>query len=174
MKEIKNLRQRNEKHFLNDDGTITCYLYNEDIHYLNNGVYQTINNTIIDNGSSLTNKANAFHVSFEKDKLSKKIVDITKDNYYLKMYLQSNKSSKLNLVKAQNHLSFKNILEDIDFDYQVLSTTLKESIILKNKNNIPSVLSFILDTNLDLELNNNQVIAKDQNKTILVLVSPYM
>lgn len=42
MKELKHLRKRNEKHFLNDDGTISLYLYNNDIHYLKNGEYRKI------------------------------------------------------------------------------------------------------------------------------------
>ena len=33
MKELKHLRKPNEKHFLNEDGTISLYLYNNDIHY---------------------------------------------------------------------------------------------------------------------------------------------
>lgn len=174
MKEIKNLRKRNEKHFLNKDGSITCYLYDEDIHYLKNGQYENIDNTLIDNELFLTNKANAFRATFSKDKLSKKIVDITKDNFYLKMYLKTNKNSKLNLISQNNSISYKNILEDIDFDYQVISTKLKESIILKNKNNIPNCLAFTIDTNLKLELVNNKIIAKNENQTIFKIARPYM
>ena len=37
MKELKHLRKQNEKQFLNDDGSISLYLYNNDIHYLKNG-----------------------------------------------------------------------------------------------------------------------------------------
>ena len=33
MKELINLRKPREKHFLNEDGTITTYVYDQDIHY---------------------------------------------------------------------------------------------------------------------------------------------
>ena len=44
MKELKNLRKRNEKHFLNKDGTISAYLYNNDIylHYYMEDQYKHI------------------------------------------------------------------------------------------------------------------------------------
>ena len=81
MKELKHLRKRNEKHFLNDDGTISLYLYNNDIHYLKNGEYLDIDNTLIEKGNTIVNKANNFHTSFPKDKNTNLLVDITKDNY---------------------------------------------------------------------------------------------
>ena len=83
MKELKNLRKRNEKHFLNKDGTISAYLYNNDIHYLKNGEYEEIDNTIIDGGLYYLNKSNAFKAYFRKDSRSKILVDIDKENYYL-------------------------------------------------------------------------------------------
>ena len=53
MKELKHLRKPNEKHFLNEDGTISLYLYNNDIHYLKNGVYEEIDNTLIEKNNTL-------------------------------------------------------------------------------------------------------------------------
>ena len=40
MIELKTLRKRKEKYFLNEDKTITAYVYPNDVHYLNNGVYR--------------------------------------------------------------------------------------------------------------------------------------
>ena len=81
MKELKHLRKRNVQHFLNDYGTISLYLYNNDIHYLKNGEYLDIDNTLIEKGNTIINKANNFHTSFPKDKSTNLLVDITKDNY---------------------------------------------------------------------------------------------
>ena len=49
MKEIEliNKRKLREKHFLREDGTIVAKVYNEDIHYLKNGKYEEIENTLI-------------------------------------------------------------------------------------------------------------------------------
>ena len=175
MKELKHLRKRNEKHFLNDDGTISLYLYNNDIHYLKNGEYLDIDNALIEKGNTIINKANNFHTSFPKDKNTNLLVDITKDNYYLKIYLLKNKNNNTNIKRNKQDLIFKNILEDIDIDYKVISTKLKESIILKNKNNIPSSLSFKIDTNLVLELaTKGSILAKDKDKNIFVIDAPFM
>ena len=125
MKELKHLRKRNEKHFLNDDGTISLYLYNNDIHYLKNGEYLDIDNTLIEKGNTIINKANNFHTSFSKDKNTNLLVDITKDNYYLKIYLLKAKNNNTNIKRNKQDLIFENILEDIDIDYKVISTKLK-------------------------------------------------
>lgn len=175
MKELKHLRKRNEKHFLNDDGTISLYLYNNDIHYLKNGEYLDIDNTLMEKENTIVNKANNFHTSFPKDKSTNLLVDITKDNYYLKIYLLKNKNNNTNIKRNKQDLIFENILEDIDIDYKVISTKLKESIILKNKNNIPSSLSFKIDTNLVLELaTKGSILAKDKDKNIFVIDAPFM
>ncbi len=175
MKEIKSLRKSNEKHFLNKDGTITAYLYDRDIHYLKNNEYVEIDNKLVDGGNYLVNKDNAFHTFFKKDKRSNLIVDVEKDNHYLKIYLNKKKSSKLNILNKDNGVSFKDILDDIDMDYNVISTKLKESIILKNKNNIPESLTFKIETDLILRINNRKIEAKDLNNNIIFIVdAPYM
>ena len=62
MKELKHLRKRNEKHFLNDDGTISLYLYNNDIHYLKNGEYLDIDNALIEKENTIV--AGPYHPEF--------------------------------------------------------------------------------------------------------------
>ena len=37
--ELKGLRKRREKHFLQENGDIVAQVYNEDIHYLEDGKY---------------------------------------------------------------------------------------------------------------------------------------
>ena len=46
-KELIEYRTPNTKHFLNTDGTITVELYKDPVHYLENGVYQEIDNTLV-------------------------------------------------------------------------------------------------------------------------------
>ena len=68
MKELIELRKEREKHFLNDDGTITACIYNEDIHYLENGEYKEIDNTLVEEDGYITNKANNFKIRLNKNK----------------------------------------------------------------------------------------------------------
>ena len=175
MKELKHLRKQNEKQFLNDDGSISLYLYNNDIHYLKNGEYLEIDNTLVEEENNIINKENNFHTRFTKDTKTNLLVDITKDNYYLKIYLMKSKNNAMNMKKNKNNIKLENILEDIDIDYHVISTQLKEAIILKNKNNIPTALSFKVDTNLDLEVEEKgSILAKDKEKPIFVIAAPFM
>ena len=86
MKEIKNLRKSNEKHFLNKDGTITAYLYDRDIHYLKNNQYVDIDNSIIDSGNGVSVLLN-FGYTEDYDFLSFSIpIDIISNNYEWQFY----------------------------------------------------------------------------------------
>lgn len=60
MKEIEILEKRKarEKHFLREDGTFKAIVYNDDIHYLKNGKYEEIDNTIVEEEDFYTNKSN--------------------------------------------------------------------------------------------------------------------
>lgn len=45
MREIKELRKLKEKYFENSDGSITAQVYKDNVHYINDGVLRTINNS---------------------------------------------------------------------------------------------------------------------------------
>ena len=66
MKEIEILEKRGpkEKHFLREDGCMKAIIYNEDIHYLKNGKYEEIDNTIVEEDTFYTNKSNSYKVKF--------------------------------------------------------------------------------------------------------------
>ena len=61
MKEIELIgkRKAREKHFLKQNGVIEAQVFDEDIHFLKNGIYEEIDNTLIDKGDYYTNKNNA-------------------------------------------------------------------------------------------------------------------
>ena len=54
--ELKGLRKRREKHFLQENGDIVAQVYNEDIHYLEDGKYKEIDNTIVRENNYYKNK----------------------------------------------------------------------------------------------------------------------
>ena len=65
-RELKQLRKQNEKHFLNDDGTIEAVLYNDNVHYLKDCVYEEINNTLVEKNNRYHIVANDFDFFFSK------------------------------------------------------------------------------------------------------------
>ena len=171
MEELKKLRKKREKHFLNNDGTITCYMYNHDVHYLKNGEYEEIDNQLIETTDRFENKNNEFHSVFYKN--SSDLVSITKDDYYLKIYLK--KEDKLVAKLNNGNIEYKNLHNNIDFKYQIIGSKIKESIILNCKETIPSQIEFLVETNLDLELTENkEILAKNKDEIIFVVESPFM
>lgn len=79
-------REKNVKHFLKDDLTSEAVIYNAPVHYLENGKWKDINNSLLDkkdeeNNDVLENKENDFKVKIAKNIKSKKLVTIQKDKY---------------------------------------------------------------------------------------------
>ena len=171
MKELINLRKKREKHFLNKDGTITVHVFDKDVHFLNNGVYEEIDNTLIDKGDYYENKSNSFHALFSKK--DNDLVNVKKDNHYLRMYFNSDDLLKLD--KKDENINYKNLKNNIDFNYKMISSRLKESIILNCRETVPETLEFFLNTNLILELQENKtIIAKSNDEIIFTIDAPFM
>ena len=173
MKEIKSLRKKREKHFLNNDGSITAYLYDKDIHFLKDGKYEEINNNLISRGTYFENKNNYFKVKFLKNNI-KQLVNLKKDNYYLNMYLDENNINKLNIKRNNNVAYYNNIINNVDIKYEIINSKVKESIVLNNRDDKFGKLNFIIKTNLLLEKVNNEIIAKSLNEKIFTIEKPYM
>lgn len=176
--ELIDKRKRREKHFLQEDGTIIAKIYSEDIHYLENGKYEEIDNTLIEEKEYYTNKKNSYKVHFSK-KTQKNIMKMENSNHYLDIRLKQEKPvSLIKGIRKSNfvdNLKYQDILNNIDLEYKILPNKVKESIVIKEKNNIPATIDFIVDTDLNLILNNNKSISaiKDSN-TYFVIDAPYM
>lgn len=168
MKELVNLRKEKEKHYLNEDGTITAYMFNEDIHYLDNGEYKEIDNSLIEESEYITNKNNDFKIKLFKNRY---LVNIDLDhNGYLNITLKNGLGvySKLN----DNEIIYEKVLPNVDFHYLIHGKSLKENIYLKEK--INTSIIFNIETNLKLVLENNKVLAKNNNKIVYTFEPPFM
>ena len=86
-RELKHLRKKNEKHFLNDDGTIEAILYDDNVHYLKDGLYEEINNTLAEKDSRYHIIGNNFDLSFSKQN-DENLLEFIKDGHYFKMSLR--------------------------------------------------------------------------------------
>ena len=169
--EIKKLRKPREKHFLMEDGSLIAKVYSEDIHYLKNGIYEEIDNTLKTHGEFIANKSNAFKASFPKSE-SGKLLEVERNGHILSMDLRKGNNICPNLNREE--VIYEELLEGIDFTYQVLSNKIKEAIILKDKTKIQNELDFIIETDLELILNNRTIEARDKNNIIFIMEAPYM
>lgn len=178
MKEIELIEKRRarEKHFLQQDGTIVARMYDRDIHYLKNGKYEEIDNTLVEDEEGYVNKANDYKIHFKK-KSKDSLMKIEKDNHYLDIRLKQSIEAKINkkrnISKYIEEVSYDNILDGVDVEYKTLSNQIKETIVLHHReiNNI----NFLVDTDLKLELQNGSIIAKNNNDNIIFTIEkPYM
>jgi len=172
MQEIISKRKSREKHFLNSNGTISVHMYNEAVHYLKNGKWVDIDNTLIDKGEFYKNKSNDFETIFTKE--SNDLVNVKKGKYYLKIFCKGYENLKLR--KVNDKIEYNNLKSNIDIFYKLKNNSLKESILLNCKETIPDCIDFIVDTNLFLKLReDNKIEAFDENQeTIFIIDSPYM
>jgi len=143
--ELINKRGRRLKQFSCFDGTIKACIYDDDVHFLENGEYKEIDNSIIKKGNYYCNKANSFKVSFCNNE--NEFIKIASDNYSMKIkVLNANNNFKEKIDK--NSISFINILHGATFKYEIIGSKLKESIVLEN--NAIDKIAFELETNLEL------------------------
>ncbi len=175
-REIKKFRTLNSKHIIQEDKTIQVQIYNENVHYLENGEYKDIDNTIIEEKDRLKNKFNDFKVAFNKNDGS---IDISKNNKVINMSLESANMKTYELSKDKklkniDKVKFNNVFNNIDVIYEIHPNKLKEKIVLNNKVNMDEI-KFIFKTDLKLELTkDNSIIVKDNDKVIYVIEKSFM
>lgn len=168
MKELINLRKEREKHYLNEDGTITAYMYDEDIHYLDNGEYKEIDNSLIEENEYITNKNNNFKIKLYKNKYLVNI-DLDNDNY---LNIKLKNGFGVNAKQENNKVIYEDVLPNIDFHYLIHGKSLKENIYLKDK--INTNIIFDIETNLELVIENNKIKALNKDKNIYTFDSLFM
>lgn len=176
--ELKNLRKRREKHFLQEDGTIIAKVYNEDIHFKKDNEYEEIDNTLIKVNDCYINKNNEYKVCF-KEFTTEEIMQIQEQDYYIETSLKN--SNKVQLKKQTlssklfDSVKYENILNNIDIEYNIFPTKVKENIILKNSFALVNEIEFFMRTNLQFVANaDGSISALAQDKVAFKLVAPYM
>jgi len=163
-KELVNLRKSNEKHFLNEDGTIQALIYDEDIHCLKDAVYEEINNTLVENNDRLCNQMNDIEVSFSKCS-DENLVTFQKDSHYIKMNIVGSNQvfnkelKKDNKIRKKGSISYLNIFDNIDLNYKILPNKIKENIIINDKSAIQDKITFHIETDLELILEDNKILS---------------
>ena len=156
MKQVELIEKRKprEKHFLQEDGTIIAEVYDDDIHFLNENKFEEIDNTLIEENGKYVNKSNSFKVFFNKE-FKDELMKVELEGHFLNIRLgNKNKSRTTKIIKCNqaNEISYENAMDNIDLDYKVMSTMVKESIIIKNRSKIPTILTFLVESDLTLNL----------------------
>ncbi len=180
MKEIELIdkRREKEKHFLQENGEIVARMYEEPIHFLKNGKYEEIDNTLVLKDDYYINQNNAYKVWFGLHP-SDELMQMETLDYYLNIRLKTHGDFSIqknpNKSMLEDRICYKNILESMDLDYQVLPTKVKESIVLHNKEANINELEFIIKTNMELHIvDDKRICANKDGEAIFYLDAPYM
>ncbi len=198
--ELTDQREANVKYFRNTDGSETAYLYNHDVHYKDEvGEYQDIDNSLTEietkaGKNVLTNEANSADFYFAQDGSEGNLVSVWSEGYNLKWRLQSatesaaedttaatmdEPQSRLNTAEEDqcvdgtiSSAAYEDILKNVDVEYVLLGTELKENIILNNAN-VPSRFSFVLTTpsSLSAKETDGQVHFENSNGDVVFKMS---
>lgn len=175
--ELISKRKAREKHFLKEDGMIVANVYNEDIHFLKDGKYEEIDNSLIEAGDYLTNKNNAYKVLFNKVS-NDGIMMMKNGEHYLKVSVDDCNKTLLKEVSSESKLYksvlYEQIIDNVDLEYNVLPTKVKEVIILRNNQIKFDKLGFRIETDLALETNNHVIEARLNDETLFAVEAPYM
>ena len=171
MKEIELIdkRKAREKHFLTENGDIVAKMYDDDIHYLRDGKYEEIDNTLVLENGYYMNKYNDYKVSFASE-LTPNIMKIEKDNHYI-----NNISKEKSNSKIISEIKYLDVLENIDISYNVMSSKVKENIFIKDIHSQINELLFNIETDLDLIINeDNSLSALFEKNVIFNIEAPFM
>lgn len=177
--EIIEKRKPREKHFLQENGDILAVVYSDDVHYLKNGKYEEIDNQLIEDKDGYYNAKNSYKVHFNKN-INNSIMKLEKDNHYLDIRLMRDNPVRNTMVLTHSkdifeEVRYNNVINNIDFNYKVLPTKVKEEIIINNKEDLPSKIEFIINSDLSFCLNEDRSISafKDK-KEYFKIEAPYM
>ena len=193
-------RTLDTKYFVLSNGDTIAAKYSSNIHYEKDGKLENINNSLIngiddEKDSVLENKSNNFKVKFAKKINKNKLLTLQMKNIKIKWSLENaNKvsakttneniqlqrpqnieefnSSIMSIENLSNSVMYENILNGIDLKYDIQSDTLKESIILNNKEAINNEITFNLDTGKLIAevIDTKQIIIYDGTKENIVYV----
>lgn len=179
MKQIELIGKRKprEKHFLRNDGSIVAYIYSDDVHFLENGKYVEIDNSLIKDKNKYYNKTNNYKVVFEDN--NNKIMSYQKDNHYFDCYLDDERKNTLQKsIKETKHkqtINYKIINKNIDINYQLIPNGLKEEILLYDEKSVIPSINFVIKTDLELVTEDDGcILANYGNKRIFKIEKPFM
>lgn len=144
----------------------------------NEEIYQNKNNTVKVKFFKKSNKNNLVKLKIKNHNIKWSILNSKKVNA---KKVEDNKpeDNKLNINKiSSGTVKYEEILDNIDIQYNVISNSIKEDIILKNKLAINQEISFEFQTdNLKMEkTEDNRIVFSEENQesVLFLLEAPYM
>ena len=180
--EVEEKRDEYTKVYKKSDGTYTAIMTEEPLHYLNVGVWEEINNSMSLNGNLYTNLDNLFNVELPETIDSNENLTVEKDGYELSFSVDEIEESSAvvendivvsdtnitvadeAIAQTQSSVTYNNVAENTDLQYIVTPNSIKENIIVSDKESVKETYTFTFETNgLNTEkLDDGSVVFKDE------------
>lgn len=202
VKELTGERTENSKEFLLEDGTKMIAQYNEPVHYKDSkGKWVEYNNTLSEDktaspdeagDSSYTNKSSDISVNLSNKAKSKNMISLQSNGYKISWGYDKAGKSKADVKKNNEKTSgndkfttlknittetlYKDVFSDVDLQYFVTTTGIKENIILKSaKAQNEFTLNYKIP-NLTAKQKDDKTItlSNKDGKEIYTISAPYM
>lgn len=202
VKELTGERTENSKEFLLEDGTKMIAQYNEPVHYKDSkGKWVEYNNTLSEDktaspdeagDSSYTNKSSDISVNLSNKAKSKNMISLQSNGYKISWGYDNAGKSKADVKKNNEKTSgndkfttlknittetlYKDVFSDVDLQYFVTTTGIKENIILKSaKAQNEFTLNYKIP-NLTAKQKDDKTItlSNKDGKEIYTISAPYM
>ena len=184
--EVEEKRDEYTKVYKKSDGSYTAIKAKEPLHYLYNGKWEEINNSMSLNGSLYTNLDNLFNVELPETIDSNENLTVEKDGYVLSFSVDNIEESSAvvendivvsdtniaiadeAIAQTQASVTYNDIAENTDLQYIVTPNSIKENIIVSSKESVKDTYTFTFETNgLDVEkIYDGSVVFKDENNEI--------
>lgn len=202
VKELTGERTENSKEFLLEDGTKMIAQYNEPVHYKDSkGKWVEYNNTLSEDktaspdeagDSSYTNKSSDISVNLSNKAKSKNMISLKSDGYKISWGYDNAGKSKADVKKNNEKTSgndkfttlknittetlYKGVFNDVDLQYFVTTTGIKENIILKSSKAQNEFTSNYKIPNLTAKQKDDKTItlSNKDGKEIYTISAPYM
>lgn len=172
-------RSNNSKTFITKDGTNICAISTDNICYKKNNKYYNIDNSIVTkNKNTLTNNDNYYSIELPKTYKNDSEIKLINDKHHIELSIENNISKSKSKIHNNNNrvnetsledeiynnlqqetttseIVYKDIFDNTDLEYQIMSDTVKENIILNIQPKENFSLLYTLNTN-GLTLNINE------------------
>ncbi|MBQ3133559.1 MAG: DNRLRE domain-containing protein [Clostridia bacterium] len=193
-------REENIKHFFMSDHTSRAVIYSTPVHYLKEGEWTDIDNTLIAQAATAEDDVNGqiatggpFTVKFANNLNSSKLVRIDKENYRLSWnYVSKTKRNVTGNVKARvegtdpvmeavsaisSSITYDYFEENASLNYEVSPTGIKENIILHSAADTYSYTFEFKTKGVSLVAGDDggiKAMANDTGEVVFVIPAPYM
>ena len=202
VKELTGERTENSKEFLLEDGTKMIAQYNEPVHYKDSkGKWVEYNNTLSEDktaspdeagDSSYTNKSSDISVNLSNKAKSKNMISLQSNGYKISWGYDNAGKSKADVKKNNEKTSgndkfttlknittetlYKDVFNDVDLQYFVTTTGIKENIILKSsKAQNEFTLNYKIPNLTAKQKDDKTITLSDKDgKEIYTISAPYM